>query len=121
MEPTLRDGCWILINQEKREPEHGKIFVIRTEDDEVIVKRTILDEEKAGWWPATTRTRKHGRRGRGPDGANPVGGGPMDLVLQPAVEPEEQQDTPTGVSEDVKSTVLVNRGVRDSVGALLKV
>ena len=36
----------------------------------------------------------------------------MDRV-QPAVEPEEQQDTPTGVSEDVKSTVLVNRGVRE--------
>ena len=52
MEPTLRDGCWILINQEKREPEHGKILVIRTEDDGVIVKRTILDEEE-GWLVAS--------------------------------------------------------------------
>ena len=112
MEPTLRDGCWILINQEKREPEHGKIFVIRTEDDGVIVKRTILDEEE-GWLVASDNPDKKTWPTRPwPDGANPVGGGPMDLV-QPAVEPEEQQDTPTGVSEDVKSTVLVNRGVRE--------
>ena len=48
MEPTLQDGCSILINLAKRELEHGKIFVIQTEDHGAIVSRTVLDKEE-GW------------------------------------------------------------------------
>ena len=40
MEPTLPDGCSILVNHEVMAPEHGKIFVIRT-GDELIVKRKL--------------------------------------------------------------------------------
>ena len=47
MEPTLPDGCSILINSQVKRPEHGKVLVIRT-GDELIVKRAIRDKE-AGW------------------------------------------------------------------------
>ena len=43
MEPTLPDGCSILVNHEKRKPADGRIFVIRTED-ELIVKRTLYSK-----------------------------------------------------------------------------
>ncbi len=44
MEPTLPDGCSILVNRWSRRPEDGKVFVIRTED-ELIVKRMVQDKE----------------------------------------------------------------------------
>ena len=47
MEPTLPDGCSILVNQEGTEQEDGKIFVIRT-GDELIVKRTL--QLRSGQW-----------------------------------------------------------------------
>ena len=47
MEPTLPDGCSILVNHEVTEPEDGKIFVIRA-GDELIVKRTL--QLKSGRW-----------------------------------------------------------------------
>ena len=47
MEPTLPDGCSILVNHEVSEPEDGKIFVIRA-GDELIVKRTL--QLRSGRW-----------------------------------------------------------------------
>ena len=47
MEPTLPDGCAILINRDSQVPRDGKIFVIRI-GDELVVKRTVKDPE-AGW------------------------------------------------------------------------
>ena len=47
MEPTLPNGCAILVNQEFAEPDHGRVFVIRTAD-ELIVKRA-LQLESGGW------------------------------------------------------------------------
>ena len=47
MEPTLPDGCSILVNHESRERHHGKVFVIRR-GDELIVKLTLHDKD-AGW------------------------------------------------------------------------
>ena len=40
MEPTLPDGCSVLVNNEVTMPKDGKIFVIRTLD-ELIVKRAL--------------------------------------------------------------------------------
>ena len=47
MEPTLPDGCSILVDRERREPQEGRIYVMRTEDG-LVVKRLGLDEE--GRW-----------------------------------------------------------------------
>ena len=47
MEPTLPDGCSILVDRKRREPQDGRIYVMRTEDG-LVVKRLGLDEE--GWW-----------------------------------------------------------------------
>ena len=47
MEPTLPDGCAILIDLSSKNRMDGKIFVIRI-GDELVVKRTVLDPD-AGW------------------------------------------------------------------------
>ena len=47
MEPTLPDGCSILVDRKRREPQDGRIYVMRTEDG-LVVKRLGLDEE--GRW-----------------------------------------------------------------------
>ena len=47
MEPTLPDGCGILVNLEATERKDGKIFVIRV-GDELRVKRAVNSPE-AGW------------------------------------------------------------------------
>ncbi len=47
MEPTLPDGCSILVDRKRREPHQGRIYVMRTEDG-LVVKRLGLDEE--GRW-----------------------------------------------------------------------
>ena len=47
MEPTLPDGGLILVDLQRKERRDGKICVIRI-GDELIVKRTIEDEQ-AGW------------------------------------------------------------------------
>ncbi len=47
MEPTLPDGCSILVDRNRREPQEGRIYVMRTEEG-VVVKRLRLDE--AGNW-----------------------------------------------------------------------
>ena len=47
MEPTLPDGCSILVDRKRREPEEDRIYVIRTEEG-LVVKRLGLDEK--GRW-----------------------------------------------------------------------
>ena len=47
MEPTLVDGCSILVNHASRRRRPGRIFVVRT-DDGLIVKRAGKD--RAGAW-----------------------------------------------------------------------
>ena len=46
MEPTLVDGCAILVNQASRRRRVGRIFVIRTEDG-LVVKRAGRDASGA--------------------------------------------------------------------------
>ncbi len=47
MEPTLPNGCSILVDRKRREPHQGRIYVMRTEEG-LVVKRLGLDEE--GRW-----------------------------------------------------------------------
>ena len=44
MEPTLPDGCSILVDRKRREPHQGRIYVMRTEEG-LVVKRVGRDEE----------------------------------------------------------------------------
>ena len=48
MEPTLPDGCSILVNRKQKERGHGRVFVIRVSEDEPIVRRA-LENPEAGW------------------------------------------------------------------------
>ncbi len=47
MEPTLPDGCSILVDRQRREPHEGQIYVMRT-DEGLVVKR--LDKDEKGRW-----------------------------------------------------------------------
>ena len=47
MEPTLPDGCSILVDRQRREPHEGQIYVMRT-DEGLVVKRLGKDEK--GRW-----------------------------------------------------------------------
>ena len=47
MEPTLVDGCSILVNQAGQRRRVGRIFVVRTEDG-LVVKR--VGKDRAGAW-----------------------------------------------------------------------
>ena len=47
MEPTLPDGCSILVDRKRREPHEGQIYVMRTEEG-LVVKRLGKDEK--GRW-----------------------------------------------------------------------
>ena len=47
MEPTLSDGCSILVDRKRREPHEGRIYVMRTEEG-LVVKRMGKDEK--GRW-----------------------------------------------------------------------
>lgn len=47
MEPTLPDGCSILVNHESTDLEDGKVFVIRS-GDELLVRRAL--RHKTGGW-----------------------------------------------------------------------
>ena len=47
MEPTLPDGCSILVDSKRTEPHEGRIYVMRTEEG-MVVKRLGKDEE--GRW-----------------------------------------------------------------------
>ena len=51
MEPTLVDGCSILVNHASRRRRAGRIFVVRT-DDGLVVKRAGKD--RAGAWQLVT-------------------------------------------------------------------
>ena len=47
MEPTLPDGCSILVDRKRREPHEDRIYVMRTEEG-LVVKRLGWDEK--GRW-----------------------------------------------------------------------
>ena len=47
MEPTVPDGCWILVDSADTERRDGKIYLI-TIGEELLVRRAIRDPE-AGW------------------------------------------------------------------------
>ena len=47
MEPTLADGCAVLVDLRSKSPKDRGIYVILTQDG-LVVKRTVLDG-KAGW------------------------------------------------------------------------
>ncbi len=47
MEPTLPDGCSILVDRQRRTPQEGHIYVMRVEEG-LVVKRLGLDEK--GRW-----------------------------------------------------------------------
>ena len=49
MLPTLPDGCAILVDRKRREPQEGRIYVMQTEDG-LVVKRLGRDAE--GKWEA---------------------------------------------------------------------
>ena len=55
MEPTLPDGCSILVDRKRREPHEDRIYVMRTEEG-LVVKRLGLDEEGGGRYGATVLT-----------------------------------------------------------------
>ena len=46
MEPTLPDGCSILVDRSRRRRLGGHVYVVRSPDDGLVVKR--LDKDKAG-------------------------------------------------------------------------
>lgn len=47
MDPTLPDGCSVIVDRSRREPVDGHIYVMRTADG-LVVKRLRQDEK--GWW-----------------------------------------------------------------------
>ena len=47
MEPTLPDGCSILVDRSRRELQPKRIYVLRNEDG-LVVKR--VDRNRDGWW-----------------------------------------------------------------------
>ena len=47
MEPTLPDGCSILVDRKRRDPHEDRIYVMRTEEG-LVVKRASKDED--GRW-----------------------------------------------------------------------
>ncbi len=47
MEPLLEDGCWILVDHERRAMASGRVFVVRTGDGLLVVKRA---RRSAGAW-----------------------------------------------------------------------
>jgi phage repressor protein C with HTH and peptisase S24 domain len=62
MEPTLPDGCSILMDRRQRAPRSGRVYVVRT-DEGIVVKRArrdggrwILSSDHPAWpprpWPA---------------------------------------------------------------------
>ena len=62
MEPTLPDGCSILVDCNRREPRQGRLYVLRTEEG-LVVKRLGKDDQ-GRWqvvsdnpgWPPTLLT-----------------------------------------------------------------
>ncbi len=54
MEPTLTEGCSILVDRARRQRRGGRIYVLRTADG-VVVKRLRREAGQLGGLPATTR------------------------------------------------------------------
>ena len=55
MEPTLPEGCSILVDRSRREPQEGRIYVMQTEDG-LVVKR--LGRDELGRWEARSDSSK---------------------------------------------------------------
>ena len=49
MEPTLPDGCLILVNRGSRRLEDGKVFAVHSRD-ELIVRRALQQKQKTEGW-----------------------------------------------------------------------
>ena len=65
MEPTVPDGCAILIDTASTDRRDGRIFVVRS-GDELIIRRLVHDPE-AGWLLRSDNRRSpRGRPDRGP-------------------------------------------------------
>ena len=47
MEPTLFDGCSVLVDRSRREPREDRIFALRTEEGPAVKR---LAKEPKGWW-----------------------------------------------------------------------
>ena len=45
MEPTLADGWSVLVNREQTERRHGRVFVIRAGEDELIMREALAAME----------------------------------------------------------------------------
>ena len=56
MEPTLPDGCSILVDRNRREPQQDRVFVLRTEDG-LVVKRLARDAK--GRWQLVSDNPAH--------------------------------------------------------------
>ena len=56
MEPTLPDGCSILVDRNRREPQEDRIFVLRTEDG-LVVKR--LERDPKDRWQLVSENADH--------------------------------------------------------------
>ena len=57
MEPTLPDGCTILVNLHSTERRHGSIFVVRR-DGELVIKR-VVRTDKTSWMLVSDNPDKH--------------------------------------------------------------
>ena len=47
MEPTLPDGCQVIVDRNRKELRNGRIYVMRTEEG-LVVKR--VKQNAQGWW-----------------------------------------------------------------------
>ena len=71
MEPTLPDGCSILVDRSRRRRRAGRIFVARLPVDGLVVKR--LGKDKAGGWVLLSDHPQWKRKVPWPDGAEVIG------------------------------------------------
>ena len=72
MEPTLVDGCSILVNQASRHRRVGRIFVVRT-DDGLVVKRAGKDRAVAWQLVSDNPNKQAWPTVRWPDNAPVIG------------------------------------------------
>ena len=47
MEPTLPDGCQVIVDRNRKELRNARIYVMRTEEG-LVVKR--VKQNAQGWW-----------------------------------------------------------------------
>ena len=71
MEPTLPDGCSILVDRARRRRLVGHVYVVRSPDDGIVVKR--LGKDGAGGWLLGSDHPEWDDPVPWPDGANMIG------------------------------------------------